>query len=141
MDLPKDMVVLPLFMVVPPMERVVLPLVRLELPMAMAVFPSVKLVFPMETTLLEKYTAKPIDDSSAESISAPSWCTSLATASKVISRDYIRLACDKVHGDCMSSIENISTSRAEGKSPARGQIHAKRGALLPTPHSQASDIV
>ncbi|KFP16641.1 RUN domain-containing protein 3A, partial [Egretta garzetta] len=89
-------------------------------------------------TLLEKYTAEPIDDSSEEFVNfaaileqilshrfkAPD-CSPLDPAGPVSwfssdgqrgFWDYIRLACSKVPNNCVSSIENmenISTSRAK----------------------------
>uniref|UniRef100_A0A8C5ISM3 RUN domain containing 3A n=1 Tax=Junco hyemalis TaxID=40217 RepID=A0A8C5ISM3_JUNHY len=87
-------------------------------------------------TLLEKYTADPIDDSSEEfvnfaaileqilshrfkgSAGPVSWFSSDGQRGFW---DYIRLACSKVPNNCVSSIENmenISTSRAKvGKAP------------------------
>uniref|UniRef100_A0A8C5ISN5 RUN domain containing 3A n=1 Tax=Junco hyemalis TaxID=40217 RepID=A0A8C5ISN5_JUNHY len=84
-------------------------------------------------TLLEKYTADPIDDSSEEFVNFA------AILEQILSHrfkgpvswfssdgqrgfwDYIRLACSKVPNNCVSSIENmenISTSRAKvGKAP------------------------
>ncbi|TWW81293.1 RUN domain-containing protein 3A [Takifugu flavidus] len=83
-------------------------------------------------TLLEKYTAEPIDDSSDEFINFA------AILEHILSHrfkgsgswfdgqrsfwDYIRVACPKVPNSCISSIEcmeNISTSRAKA-SPAYG---------------------
>ncbi|KAJ0001192.1 hypothetical protein NQD34_006212 [Periophthalmus magnuspinnatus] len=79
-------------------------------------------------TLLEKYTAEPIDDSSEEFINfaailehilshrfkgSGSWFSSDGQRSFW---EYIRLACNKVQNNCISSIENIeniSTSRAK----------------------------
>nr|XP_025977442.1 RUN domain-containing protein 3A [Dromaius novaehollandiae] len=79
-------------------------------------------------TLLEKYTAEPIDDSSEEFVNFA------AILEQILSHrfkgpvswfssdgqrgfwDYIRLACSKVPNNCVSSIENmenISTSRAK----------------------------
>ncbi|KTG39019.1 hypothetical protein cypCar_00019076 [Cyprinus carpio] len=81
-------------------------------------------------TLLEKYTAEPIDDSSEEFINFAAilehilshrfkgpggWFSSDGQRSFW---DYIRLACNKVHNNCISSIEcieNISTSRAKAR--------------------------
>ncbi|CAB1312118.1 unnamed protein product [Coregonus sp. 'balchen'] len=79
-------------------------------------------------TLLEKYTAEPIDDSSEEFINFA------AVLEHILSHgfkgsgswfdgqrsywDFIRLACGKVHNSCISSIENmenISTSRAKAR--------------------------
>ncbi|KAJ8389977.1 hypothetical protein AAFF_G00112620 [Aldrovandia affinis] len=123
------------------MLMVVFPLVRLEEPMEMAVFPSVMLVFPIETTLLEKYTAEPIDDSSEEFINFA------AIMEHILSHrfkgpgiwfsydgqhsfwDYIRVACSKVQNNCIASIENIeniSTSRAKGRAWVRVALMEKR---------------
>ncbi|XP_030649592.1 RUN domain-containing protein 3A isoform X1 [Chanos chanos] len=96
-------------------------------------------------TLLEKYTAEPIDDSSEEFINfaailehilshrfkgtAPGpggWFSSDGQRSFW---DYIRLACSKVHNNCISSIENIeniSTSRAKGRAWIRMALMEKR---------------
>uniref|UniRef100_A0A3P9KQ72 RUN domain containing 3Aa n=1 Tax=Oryzias latipes TaxID=8090 RepID=A0A3P9KQ72_ORYLA len=87
-------------------------------------------------TLLEKYTAEPIDDSSEEFINfaailehilshrfkgnttgSGSWFSSDGQRSFW---EYIRLACSKVQNNCISSIENIeniSTSRAKARHP------------------------
>ncbi|XP_005992277.1 RUN domain-containing protein 3A isoform X1 [Latimeria chalumnae] len=97
-------------------------------------------------TLLEKYTAEPIDDSSEEFInfaaileqilshrfrgkfpSGPiSWFSSDGQRSFW---DYIRLACSKVPNNCISSIENmenINTSRAKGRAWIRVALMEKR---------------
>ncbi|MEQ2256011.1 RUN domain-containing protein 3A, partial [Ilyodon furcidens] len=81
-------------------------------------------------TLLEKYTAEPIDDSSEEFINfaailehilshrfkgSGSWFSSDGQRSFW---EYIRLACSKVQNNCIASIENIeniSTSRAKAR--------------------------
>ncbi|KAK7940592.1 hypothetical protein WMY93_003918 [Mugilogobius chulae] len=81
-------------------------------------------------TLLEKYTAEPIDDSSEEFINfaailehilshrfkgSGSWFSSDGQRSFW---EYIRLACSKVPNNCIASIENIeniSTSRAKAR--------------------------
>ncbi|CDR00563.1 unnamed protein product, partial [Oncorhynchus mykiss] len=81
-------------------------------------------------TLLEKYTAEPIDDSSEEFVNFAailehilshrfkgpgSWFISDGQRSFW---DYIRLACSKVQNNCIASIENIeniSTSRAKAR--------------------------
>ncbi|KAF3853583.1 hypothetical protein F7725_014271 [Dissostichus mawsoni] len=81
-------------------------------------------------TLLEKYTAEPIDDSSEEFINFA------AILEHILSHrfkgsgswfdgqrsywDYVRLSCAKVPNSCISSIEsmeNISTSRAKARPP------------------------
>ncbi|XP_062874503.1 RUN domain-containing protein 3A isoform X3 [Trichomycterus rosablanca] len=92
-------------------------------------------------TLLEKYTAEPIDDSSEEFINFAAilehilshrfkgpggWFSSDGQRSFW---DYIRLACSKVHNNCVSSIENIeniSTSRAKGRAWIRMALMEKR---------------
>uniref|UniRef100_A0A8C1NA21 RUN domain-containing protein 3A n=1 Tax=Cyprinus carpio TaxID=7962 RepID=A0A8C1NA21_CYPCA len=92
-------------------------------------------------TLLEKYTAEPIDDSSEEFINFAAilehilshrfkgpggWFSSDGQRSFW---DYIRLACNKVHNNCISSIEcieNISTSRAKGRAWIRVALMEKR---------------
>ncbi|XP_051988446.1 RUN domain-containing protein 3A-like [Xyrauchen texanus] len=92
-------------------------------------------------TLLEKYTAEPIDDSSEEFINFAAilehilchrfkgpggWFSSDGQRSFW---DYIRLACSKVHNNCISSIEsieNISTSRAKGRAWIRVALMEKR---------------
>ncbi|XP_070783167.1 RUN domain-containing protein 3A isoform X3 [Enoplosus armatus] len=90
-------------------------------------------------TLLEKYTAEPIDDSSEEFINFA------AILEHILSHrfkgsgswfdgqrsywDYIRLACAKVPNSCISSIEsmeNISTSRAKGRAWVRVALMEKR---------------
>uniref|UniRef100_A0A2K5BVF9 RUN domain containing 3A n=1 Tax=Aotus nancymaae TaxID=37293 RepID=A0A2K5BVF9_AOTNA len=90
-------------------------------------------------TLLEKYTAEPIDDSSEEFVNfaaileqilshrfkacAPagpvSWFSSDGQRGFW---DYIRLACSKVPNNCVSSIENM-----ENISTARAKVRALRG--------------
>ncbi|XP_049915798.1 RUN domain-containing protein 3A isoform X1 [Epinephelus moara] len=90
-------------------------------------------------TLLEKYTAEPIDDSSEEFInfaailehilshrfkSSGSWFDGQRSY-----WDYIRLACAKLPNSCISSIEsmeNISTSRAKGRAWIRVALMEKR---------------
>ncbi|XP_074796849.1 RUN domain-containing protein 3A isoform X2 [Natator depressus] len=92
-------------------------------------------------TLLEKYTTEPIDDSSEEFINFA------AILEQILSHrfkgpvswfssdgqrgfwDYIRLACNKVPNNCVSSIENmenISTSRAKGRAWIRVALMEKR---------------
>uniref|UniRef100_A0A3Q1CQ93 RUN domain-containing protein 3A n=1 Tax=Amphiprion ocellaris TaxID=80972 RepID=A0A3Q1CQ93_AMPOC len=90
-------------------------------------------------TLLEKYTAEPIDDSSEEFINFA------AILEHILSHrfkgsgswfdgqrsywDYVRLACGKVPNSCISSIEsmeNISTSRAKGRAWMRVALMEKR---------------
>ncbi|XP_029429971.1 RUN domain-containing protein 3A isoform X2 [Rhinatrema bivittatum] len=92
-------------------------------------------------TLLEKYTAEPIDDSSEEFINFA------AILEQILSHrfkgpvswfssdgqrgfwDYIRMACSKVSNNCISSIENmenISTSRAKGRAWIRVALMEKR---------------
>ncbi|XP_035000737.1 RUN domain-containing protein 3A [Hippoglossus stenolepis] len=90
-------------------------------------------------TLLEKYTAEPIDDSSEEFINFA------AILEHILSHrfkgsgnwfdgqrsywDYVRLACAKVPHSCISSIEsmeNISTSRAKGRAWVRVALMEKR---------------
>ncbi|XP_059409200.1 RUN domain-containing protein 3A isoform X2 [Carassius carassius] len=81
-------------------------------------------------TLLEKYTAEPIDDSSEEFINFAAIlehilshrfkgpCGWFSSDGQRSFWDYIRLACSKVHNNCISSIEsieNISTSRAKAR--------------------------
>uniref|UniRef100_A0A4W4HAD4 RUN domain-containing protein n=1 Tax=Electrophorus electricus TaxID=8005 RepID=A0A4W4HAD4_ELEEL len=99
-------------------------------------------------TLLEKYTAEPIDDSSEEFINFA------AILEHILSHrfkgsgswfdgqrsfwDFIRLACSKVQNNCVGSIENmenISTSRAKVGSAAllegaRLSILSGRGAIM-----------
>ncbi|XP_076853113.1 RUN domain-containing protein 3A isoform X2 [Brachyhypopomus gauderio] len=92
-------------------------------------------------TLLEKYTAEPIDDSSEEFINFAAilehilshrfkgpggWFSSDGQRSFW---DYVRVACSKVHNNCVSSIENIeniSTSRAKGRAWIRMALMEKR---------------
>ncbi|XP_031683826.1 RUN domain-containing protein 3A-like [Oncorhynchus kisutch] len=92
-------------------------------------------------TLLEKYTAEPIDDSSEEFVNFAailehilshrfkgpgSWFISDGQRSFW---DYIRLACSKVQNNCIASIENIeniSTSRAKGRAWIRVALMEKR---------------
>uniref|UniRef100_A0A4W6DXF5 RUN domain-containing protein 3A n=1 Tax=Lates calcarifer TaxID=8187 RepID=A0A4W6DXF5_LATCA len=90
-------------------------------------------------TLLEKYTAEPIDDSSEEFINFA------AILEHILSHrfkgsgswfdgqrsywDYVRVACAKVPNSCISSIEsmeNISTSRAKGRAWMRVALMEKR---------------
>ncbi|KAM6951620.1 RUN domain-containing protein 3A [Aplochiton taeniatus] len=90
-------------------------------------------------TLLEKYTAEPIDDSSEEFINFA------AILEHILSHcfkgpgswfdgqrsfwDFIRLACGKVPNSCISSIENmenISSSRAKGRAWIRVALMEKR---------------
>ncbi|KAK7919621.1 hypothetical protein WMY93_010905 [Mugilogobius chulae] len=90
-------------------------------------------------TLLEKYTAEPIDDSSEEFINfaailehilshkfkgSGSWFDSQRSF-----WDFIRSACSKVPNNCISSIdnmENINTSRAKGRAWIRVALMEKR---------------
>ncbi|KAF4084635.1 hypothetical protein AMELA_G00108230 [Ameiurus melas] len=90
-------------------------------------------------TLLEKYTAEPIDDSSEEFINfasilehilshgfkgAGSWFDGQRSF-----WDFIRLACSKVQNSCIGSIENmenISSSRAKGRAWIRVALMEKR---------------
>ncbi|XP_077108635.1 RUN domain-containing protein 3A isoform X3 [Ranitomeya variabilis] len=92
-------------------------------------------------TLLEKYTAEPIDDSSEEFVNFAailehilshrfkghvSW---FSTDGQRGFWDYIRIACSKVPNNCISSIENmenISTSRAKGRAWIRLALMEKR---------------
>uniref|UniRef100_A0A672HA85 RUN domain-containing protein 3A n=1 Tax=Salarias fasciatus TaxID=181472 RepID=A0A672HA85_SALFA len=92
-------------------------------------------------TLLEKYTAEPIDDSSEEFLNfaailehilshrfkgSGSWFSSDVQRSFW---EYIRLASNKVPNNCISSIENIeniSTSRAKGRAWIRVALMEKR---------------
>lgn len=92
-------------------------------------------------TLLEKYTAEPIDDSSEEFVNFAailehilshrfkgpgSWFSSDGQRSFW---DYVRLACSKVQNNCIASIENIeniSTSRAKGRAWIRVALMEKR---------------
>ncbi|XP_016100235.1 RUN domain-containing protein 3A [Sinocyclocheilus grahami] len=90
-------------------------------------------------TLLEKYTAEPIDDSSEEFINFA------AILEHILSHrfkgsgswfdgqrsfwDFIRLACSKVPNNCISSIENmenINSSRAKGRAWLRVALMEKR---------------
>ncbi|KAM9816666.1 RUN domain-containing protein 3A [Neosynchiropus ocellatus] len=90
-------------------------------------------------TLLEKYTAEPIDDSSEEFINFA------AILEHILSHrfkgsgswfdgqrsfwDFIRLSCAKVPNSCIHSIEsmeNISTSRAKGRAWIRVALMEKR---------------
>ncbi|XP_033913175.1 RUN domain-containing protein 3A-like isoform X1 [Acipenser ruthenus] len=92
-------------------------------------------------TLLEKYTAEPIDDSSEEFINFA------AILEQILSHrfkgpaswfsydgqrsfwDFIRLACGKVPNNCVTSIENmenINTSRAKGRAWIRVALMEKR---------------
>ncbi|KAK1799385.1 hypothetical protein P4O66_007611, partial [Electrophorus voltai] len=124
---PMEVVVTPRVMDDLPMVMEVLPRAIEEPPTERAVLPSVMLVFSVKT-LLEKYTAEPIDDSSEEFINFAAilehilshrfkgpggWFSSDGQRSFW---DYVRVACSKVHNNCISSIENIeniSTSRAK----------------------------
>uniref|UniRef100_A0A4W5PJP1 RUN domain containing 3A n=1 Tax=Hucho hucho TaxID=62062 RepID=A0A4W5PJP1_9TELE len=90
-------------------------------------------------TLLEKYTAEPIDDSPEEFVNFAailehilshrfkgpgSWFSSDGQRSFW---DYIRLACSKVQNNCIASIENIeniSTSRAKARTGILSVTHA-----------------
>uniref|UniRef100_A0A8C5RIW0 RUN domain-containing protein 3A n=1 Tax=Laticauda laticaudata TaxID=8630 RepID=A0A8C5RIW0_LATLA len=95
-------------------------------------------------TLLEKYTIEPIDDSSEEFVNfaailehilshrfkgdhgPASWFSSDGQRGFW---DYIRLACNKVPNNCVSSIENmenISSSRAKGRAWIRVALMEKR---------------
>ncbi|XP_073463848.1 RUN domain-containing protein 3A isoform X2 [Aquarana catesbeiana] len=92
-------------------------------------------------TLLEKYTAEPIDDSSEEFVNFAailehilshrfkghvSW---FSTDGQRGFWDYIRIACSKVPNNCISSIENmenISTARAKGRAWIRLALMEKR---------------
>uniref|UniRef100_A0A8C5A7Q9 RUN domain containing 3Aa n=1 Tax=Gadus morhua TaxID=8049 RepID=A0A8C5A7Q9_GADMO len=93
-------------------------------------------------TLLEKYTAEPIDDSSEEFLNfaailehilshrfragSGGWFSSDGQRSFW---EYIRLACSKVQNNCIASIENIeniSTSRAKGRAWIRVALMEKR---------------
>ncbi|XP_041087297.1 RUN domain-containing protein 3A-like [Polyodon spathula] len=92
-------------------------------------------------SLLEKYTAEPIDDSSEEFINFA------AILEQILSHrfkgpaswfsydgqrsfwDFIRLACGKVPNNCVTSIENmenINTSRAKGRAWIRVALMEKR---------------
>ncbi|XP_013003617.1 RUN domain-containing protein 3A isoform X2 [Cavia porcellus] len=97
-------------------------------------------------TLLEKYTAEPIDDSSEEFVNFAAIleqilshrfkaCAPAGPASWFSSDgqrgfwDYIRLACSKVPNNCVSSIEsmeNIGTARAKGRAWIRVALMEKR---------------
>ncbi|CAL8287984.1 unnamed protein product [Boreogadus saida] len=92
-------------------------------------------------TLLEKYTAEPIDDSSEEFLNfaailehilshrfrgSGGWFSSDGQRSFW---EYVRLACSKVQNNCIASIENIeniSTSRAKGRAWIRVALMEKR---------------
>uniref|UniRef100_A0AAQ4Q535 RUN domain containing 3Aa n=1 Tax=Gasterosteus aculeatus aculeatus TaxID=481459 RepID=A0AAQ4Q535_GASAC len=119
---PNDVVLLPLVMEEPPNASLDFPLFMVVLPKVKAVFPSVKLVLPIwerlffltqirrrfsVKTLLEKYTAEPIDDSAEEFINfaailehilshrfkgSGSWFSSDGQRSFW---EYIRMACSK----------------------------------------------
>ncbi|XP_028930911.1 RUN domain-containing protein 3A isoform X1 [Ornithorhynchus anatinus] len=92
-------------------------------------------------TLLEKYTAEPIDESSEEFVNFA------AILEQILSHrfkgpvswfssdgqrgfwDYIRLACSKVPNNCVASIENmenIGTARAKGRAWIRVALMEKR---------------
>ncbi|KAG9267290.1 RUN domain-containing protein 3A isoform X1 [Astyanax mexicanus] len=90
-------------------------------------------------TLLEKYTAEPIDDSSEEFINFA------AILEHILSHrfkgsgswfdgqrsfwDFIRLACSKLQNNCIGSIENmenINSSRAKGRAWIRVALMEKR---------------
>uniref|UniRef100_A0AAV2KD30 RUN domain-containing protein 3A n=1 Tax=Knipowitschia caucasica TaxID=637954 RepID=A0AAV2KD30_KNICA len=149
-DSPMEVVVTPLKMEELPIDTAVFPLEMDVLPTARAVLPSVMLVLPIVAeavslfsvkTLLEKYTAEPIDDSSEEFINfaailehilshrfkgSGSWFSSDGQRSFW---EYIRLACSKVQNNCIASIENIeniSTSRAKGRAWIRVALMEKR---------------
>ncbi|XP_019738970.1 RUN domain-containing protein 3A isoform X2 [Hippocampus comes] len=90
-------------------------------------------------TLLEKYTAEPIDDSSEEFINFAAILEHiLSHCFKGSGRwfdgqrsfwDFIRLACAKLPNSCISSIEsmeNISPSRAKGRAWIRVALMEKR---------------
>ncbi|XP_076008190.1 RUN domain-containing protein 3A isoform X2 [Genypterus blacodes] len=90
-------------------------------------------------TLLEKYTAEPIDDSSEEFINFAAILEQILSHRFKVSGswfdgqrsywDFIRLACGKVANSCISSIEsmeNISTSRAKGQAWMRVALMEKR---------------
>ncbi|XP_048846866.1 RUN domain-containing protein 3A [Brienomyrus brachyistius] len=96
-------------------------------------------------TLLEKYSAEPIDDSSEEFVNFAAilehilshrFKGSTAGPGSWFSHDgqrgfwdYIRLACTKVQNNCIASIENIeniSTSRAKGRAWVRVALMEKR---------------
>ncbi|XP_063077423.1 RUN domain-containing protein 3A [Engraulis encrasicolus] len=90
-------------------------------------------------TLLEKYTAEPIDDSSEEFINFASIMEHILSHRFKGSGswfdgqrsfwDFVRLACSKVPNSCISSIENmenISSSRAKGRAWLRVALMEKR---------------
>nr|XP_040032165.1 RUN domain-containing protein 3A isoform X1 [Gasterosteus aculeatus aculeatus] len=90
-------------------------------------------------TLLEKYTAEPIDDSSEEFINFAAILEHILSHRLKASGswfdgqrsywDYVRLACAKVPNSCIGSIEsmeNISTSRAKGRAWIRVALMEKR---------------
>ncbi|XP_051925407.1 RUN domain-containing protein 3A isoform X1 [Hippocampus zosterae] len=90
-------------------------------------------------TLLEKYTAEPIDDSSEEFINFAAILEHiLSHCFKGSGRwfdgqrsfwDFIRVACGKLPNSCISSIEsmeNISPSRAKGRAWIRVALMEKR---------------
>uniref|UniRef100_A0A674CNA1 RUN domain-containing protein 3A n=1 Tax=Salmo trutta TaxID=8032 RepID=A0A674CNA1_SALTR len=90
-------------------------------------------------TLLEKYTAEPIDDSSEEFINFAAVLEHILSHGFTGSGswfdgqrsywDFIRLACGKVQNSCISSIENmenISASRAKGRAWIRVALMEKR---------------
>ncbi|XP_034070537.1 RUN domain-containing protein 3A [Gymnodraco acuticeps] len=90
-------------------------------------------------TLLEKYTAEPIDDSSEEFINFAAILEHILSHCFIGSGswfdgqrsywDYVRLSCAKVPNSCISSIEsmeNISTSRAKGRAWIRVALMEKR---------------
>uniref|UniRef100_A0A8C7I279 RUN domain-containing protein 3A n=1 Tax=Oncorhynchus kisutch TaxID=8019 RepID=A0A8C7I279_ONCKI len=90
-------------------------------------------------TLLEKYTAEPIDDSSEEFINFAAVLEHILSHGFTGSGswfdgqrsywDFIRLACGKVQNSCISSIENmenINTSRAKGRAWIRVALMEKR---------------
>ncbi|KAK9535280.1 hypothetical protein VZT92_007669 [Zoarces viviparus] len=161
-ELPTATVVFPLAMEVLPTARAVLPSVMLVLPIeAEAILcqdpPSEVECFSNSSfsvcfyfrfsvkTLLEKYTAEPIDDSAEEFMNfaailehilshrfkgntagSGSWFSSDGQRSFW---EYIRLACSRVQNNCIASIENIeniSTSRAKGRAWIRVALMEKR---------------
>ncbi|XP_037319205.1 RUN domain-containing protein 3A isoform X2 [Pungitius pungitius] len=90
-------------------------------------------------TLLEKYTAEPIDDSSEEFINFAAILEHIlshrfkGTGSWFDGQrsywDYVRMACAKVPNSCIGSIEsmeNISSSRAKGRAWIRVALMEKR---------------
>ncbi|KAL2078710.1 hypothetical protein ACEWY4_026395 [Coilia grayii] len=90
-------------------------------------------------TLLEKYTAEPIDDSSEEFINFASIMEHILSHRFKGSGswfdgqrsfwDFVRLACSKVPNSCISSIEsmeNISSSLAKGRAWLRVALMEKR---------------